>query len=136
MKKPWVTALHPSELNIYLFSDVAVHLEAVLLLVIALVGAFVQVFHQRSRRQLRLQHIPGTIASAISIGAETNLAQLLNDQQEQNFGRALRNKQFRIDPQTMKIVMQGENGYEEAITPNHWHQPISPSWGLHGSSES
>jgi hypothetical protein len=134
MKQPWVPAPHPSELN--LFSDVAVHLGAVLLLVIALVGAFVQVFHQHSRRQLRLQHIPGTIASAISIGAETNLGQLLNDQQEQNFGQALRNKQFRIDPQTMKIVMQGENGYEEAITPNHWGQPISPSWGLHGSSES
>jgi len=46
----WVPAPHPSKLNV--FSDVAVHLGAVLLLVIALVGAFVQVFHQHSRRQL------------------------------------------------------------------------------------
>jgi hypothetical protein len=124
--------LHPPKLN--LFSDVAVHLEAALLLVIALVGAFVQIFHRYSRRKLRLQHIPGTIASAISIGAETNLAQLLNNQQEQNFSQVLHNKHFRIDPQTMKIVIQGENGYEEAITPNA-HQPISPSWGWHSSSE-
>jgi len=131
MKQSWLLA-HLFEL--YSLSDIVVHLEAVVLLVIALVGAFVQVFHRYSRRQLRLQHIPGTIASAISIGAESNLAQLLNDQQEQNFGSALRDKQFRIDPRTMKIVMQGEDGYEEAISPNP-RQPISPSRGSHGPSE-
>jgi hypothetical protein len=120
--------------DLYLFSDVAVHLEVIVLVVIALVGAFVQVFHQYSRRRLRLQQIPGTIASAISIGAETNLAQLLNGQQEQNFGQALRDKQFHIDPQTMKIVMEGDDGYEEAVSPNP-RQLNSPSWSLHGSSE-
>jgi len=115
-------------------SDVAVHLEAAVLLVVALVGAFVQVFHRYSRRQLRLQHEPGTIASAISIGAETNLAQLLNDPQEENFSQVLRNKQFRIDPRTMKIMVQGDDGYEDAVSPNP-RQPISASSGLRGSSE-
>jgi len=105
-------------------SGVVVHLQAVVLVVIALVGAFVQVAHRKSRQQLRLQHIPGTLASAISIGAETNLAQLLNGQQDENFTQALRNKQFRIDPRTMKIVMQGDYGYEEAVSP-----------GFHRSSE-
>jgi len=115
-------------------SDVAVHLEAAVLLVVALVGAFVQVFHRYSRRQLRLQHEPGTIASAISIGAETNLAQLLNDPHEENFSQVLRNKQFRIDPRTMKIMVQGDDGYEDAVSPNP-RQPISASSGLRGSSE-
>jgi hypothetical protein len=100
-------------------TDIAVHIEAVALLVVALVGAFVQIVHYYSRRDLRLRHEPGTIASAVSIGAETNLAQLLNGQQgEHDFIRALRDKKFRIDPRTMKIVMQGERGYEQAVSPN------------------
>jgi len=111
-------------------SDIAVHSEVTVLVVIALVGAFVQVFHRYSRRQLRLQHIPGTIASAISIGAETNLAHLLNGQQERDFSHALHNKKFRIDPRTMKIVMEGEDGYEEAVSANARHS-IFASRGLH-----
>jgi hypothetical protein len=95
-----------------LFSNVVVHLQAAVLLVVAFVGTFVQVFHRRSRRQLRLQHVPGTLASAISIGAETNLAQLLNSQREENFVKALSDKQFRIDPRTMKILVEGEGGYQ------------------------
>jgi hypothetical protein len=100
-------------------SGVAAHIEAVALLVVALVGAFVQILHYYSRQKLRLRHEPGTIASAVSIGADTTLAHLLNGQQEENdFVRALRDKKFRIDPQTMKIVMQGDKGYEFAVSPN------------------
>jgi hypothetical protein len=123
-----ISALHLSELN--LFSDIAVRLQIVVLLVIALVGAFVQLSHRYSRRQLRLQHIPGTIASAISIGAETDLAHLLNGEQERDFSHALYNKKFRIDPRTMKIVMEGEDGYEEAVSANA-HHSIFASLGLH-----
>jgi len=75
-------------------SDVAVHVEAAVLLVVAFVGALVQIFHLYSRRRLRLQHIPGTIASSISIGAETNLAHLLNAQTEQDFRQILHNRKF------------------------------------------
>lgn len=118
----------------YIFSDVVVHLQAAVLLVIAVAGTFVEVAHRRSRRLLRLQHIPGTLASAISIGAETNLAQLLDSRQEDDFGKALRNKQFRIDPRTMKIVMEGQDGYDEAVSPNP-RRPNFPSGGLRGSTE-
>jgi hypothetical protein len=107
-------ALHLSEQP--LFSNIVVHLQAAILLVVAVVGIFVQVFHRRSRRQLRLQHIPGTLASAISIGAETNLAQLLNSQQEENLDKALSDKQFRIDPRTMKILVERGGGYEEKVS--------------------
>lgn len=106
-------------MTLCLFSGVAAHIEAVALLVVALVGAFVQILHYYSRQKLRLRHEPGTIASAVSIGADTTLAHLLNGQQEENdFVRALRDKKFRIDPQTMKIVMQGDKGYEFAVSPN------------------
>ena len=103
---------------------------------IAVAGTFVEIAHRRSRRLLRLQHVPGTLASAISIGAETNLAQLLNSRQEDDFGKTLRNKQFRIDPRTMKIVVEGEDGYDEAVSPapRTPRQPNSP-WGLSGSTE-
>jgi hypothetical protein len=100
-----------------LFSNIVVHLQATILLVVAVVGIFVQVFHRRSRQQLRLQHIPGTLASAISIGAESNLAQLLNSQQEENLDKALSDKQFRIDPRTMKILVERRGGYEETVSP-------------------
>ena len=99
-----------------MFSDVGVHGEAAVLLVVAFVGALVQIYHLYSRRPLRLQHIPGTIASSISIGAETNLAHLLNAQTEQDFRQILHNRNFCIDPQTMKIVMGGEAGYKDTMS--------------------
>ena len=101
-----------------LFSDIAVHIEAAVLVLIALIGGFVQVFHRCSRRHLCLQHIPGTIASAVCIGAD--VAQLLDGKQERNFGRALSDKHFHIDPQTMKIVME-EDGFADAISLRHRH---------------
>lgn len=105
----------------------------VLLLVVALVGAFVQVCHRASRQQLHLRHIPGTLASAISIGADTNLTKLFNNSEQQDdFTEALRNRKFRIDPQTSKIVLQGDEGYEQAVSPNP-RNSIFASWGLHRS---
>jgi hypothetical protein len=102
-----------------LFSAVAVHIEAVALLAVATIGAYIQILHRYTRRNLLLLHEPGTIASAVSFGAETDLAHLLQGHQRQEgFLRALRGKKFRIDPQTMKIVMQDEPGYEQAVSPN------------------
>jgi hypothetical protein len=100
-------------------SAVAVHIEAVALLAVATIGAYIQILHRYTRRNLLLLHEPGTIASAVSFGAETDLAHLLQGHQRQEgFLRALRGKKFRIDPQTMKIVMQDEPGYEQAVSPN------------------
>jgi hypothetical protein len=79
--------------------------------VIGVTGMVVQIFHRRSRQQLRLQNIPGTIASAISFRAGHNLVQMLNNEKDDN---ALREARFRIDPRTMQILMEGDERYEEA----------------------
>jgi hypothetical protein len=97
----------------HLFSDIAVHLLAIILILVALVGMLVQIFHRHSRKKLRLQHMPGTIASAISFGPGPNLVQLLNS--EKDVG-ALGDRQFRVDPLTMQILMEGDP--EEAHTPD------------------
>jgi hypothetical protein len=106
-------------MSYWCLSDVAVHLEVAALFVLAFVTMLVQLLHRQSRKDLRLRHEPGTIASAVSIGAQTPLANLLHGQQQpDDFIRALQDKKFRIDPQTMKILMQGESGYEQAASPN------------------
>jgi len=100
-------------------SEVAVHLEVSALLVLAFITTIIQILHSQSRQDLYLRHEPGTIASAVSISAQTPLANLLDGQQkEEDFHRALDNKKFRIDPQTMKILMEGEEGYDQAASPN------------------
>jgi len=117
----------------YLSSDVAVHIEAVALLAVALIGGYIQLLHRYNRRDLHLLHEPGTIASAVSIGAQTDLANLLDGrQQEDDFIKTLQNKKFRIDPRTMKIIMQGEAGYETAASPN----PRQSMFGAFGLSSS
>lgn len=101
------------------FSAVAVHTGVVTLLLVALIGGFIQIVHGRSRKNLHLHHQPGTIASAVSIGAQSQLATLLNGQQEEGaIWQALRNKKFRIHPETNQILVQGEIGYDEAVTPD------------------
>lgn len=99
---------------------------------VALIGTLVQILHRTSRQRLTLHHVPGTLASAISIGASTNLTQLFNAEEPDDLVEVLRNRKFRINPQTMKILIQGEDGYEEAVTPNP-RQSIFASWGLRGS---
>jgi len=91
-------------------SDAIVHVVVVILMLVAVSGALVQIFHRRSRQQLRLQRIPGTIASAISFSPGNNLVQLLNNEKDMN---DLGDRLFRIDPRTMKILMEGDDGYEE-----------------------
>lgn len=88
------------------------------MLILAVFGTIVHIFHIEDRRFLRLTHEPGTIASAVSIGAQTGVGDVLAGRQDQDdIKEALRNKKFRINPVTMKIVMEGEEGYETAAAP-------------------
>ncbi|TFK41505.1 hypothetical protein BDQ12DRAFT_387580 [Crucibulum laeve] len=99
-------------------SDTAVHLLAVAMLLLAFFGTIVHIFHRFDRRHLHLQHEPGTIASAVSIGAQTGVGNVLAGRRGmRDINQALQDKKFRIDPQTMKIVMEGEDGYETAASP-------------------
>lgn len=88
------------------------------MLLLAFFGTIVHLFHREDRRDLRLNHEPGTIASAVSIGAQTQVGNVLAGRQdERDISEALKNKKFRINPETMKIVMEGEEGYEYAKSP-------------------
>ncbi|KAF8189611.1 hypothetical protein K438DRAFT_1832886 [Mycena galopus ATCC 62051] len=94
-------------------SDLAVHLLAALLVILAICVAAIHVFHRYDRQDLNLLHQPGTIASAVSIGATTEMGQLLAAQRDSDgINQALQDKRFRIDPHNMKILMQGEEGYD------------------------
>lgn len=76
------------------------------------------IFHREDRRFLRLSQEPGTIASAVSIAAQTGLSEVLADRQgDQDIEEALKDKKFRIDSNTNKIIMEGEYGYEDAASP-------------------
>lgn len=86
---------------------------------VAFFGIIIQMLHRLDRKDLRLAHAPGTIASAVSLGAQTGVGELLQGRRrEQDFVEALRGKKFRIDPRTMSIVVEGEGGYEEAVSPS------------------
>lgn len=101
----------------------AVHLLATAILSLAFFGTIVHLFHRKDRRDLRLNHEPGTIASAVSIGAQTQVGNVLAGRQdERDISEALKNKRFRINPGTMKIVMEGEEGYELAKSPGFWQK--------------
>ncbi|KDQ58771.1 hypothetical protein JAAARDRAFT_34626 [Jaapia argillacea MUCL 33604] len=100
-------------------SDIAVHLLATAMALLAFFATVVQLLHRHERQYLRLAHQPGTIASAVVMGAETGVGSLLSGRQRtEDIVQALRDKKFRIDPMTMKIVMAGEVGYELAATPS------------------
>ncbi|KAG6917776.1 hypothetical protein DXG01_001181 [Tephrocybe rancida] len=116
-KEPLTVQLRTFQNRVWL-SSTAVHLLAVAMLLLAFFGSIVHLFHRSDRRKLRLRHEPGTIASAVSIGAQTGMGNLLaGHQDEKEFAKALSNKKFRIDPQKMKIIMEGEDGYEFAASP-------------------
>jgi hypothetical protein len=99
-------------------SNIATHLLTAAMLILAVCAAIIQFFHYFERSNLRLQHEPGTIASAVSFGAQTGMGELLAGRQDQKeMKQALGNRKFRIDTETMKIVMEGEDGYEWASSP-------------------
>jgi hypothetical protein len=90
---------------------VSVHIIAGALFIVSIGGVFVHIFHHASRQDLRLAAEPGTIASAVAFGAQTTMASLLNGRQdEMDLRQALKDRKFRIDPTTNKIIMEGEEG--------------------------
>ncbi|KAF5390631.1 hypothetical protein D9757_002631 [Collybiopsis confluens] len=106
-------------------SDVSVHLLAIAMLLLVFFGTIAQLFHRFDRRHLHLRHEPGTIASAVSIGGQTGMGQLLAGRQDQRgMDEVLANKKFRIDPITMKIIMEGEDGYEFAASPRNRRKSV------------
>ena len=101
-----------------MLSNVAAHLLTTALLILAFFATIVHLLHRADRRDLKLKHEPGTIASAVSIGAQTGVGHVLSGRHSENdIKEALQNKKFRIDPVTMKIIMEGEYGYESATIP-------------------
>lgn len=94
------------------------HLLAALFLILAVAASVIHVFHRHERQDLNLLHQPGTIASAVSIGAETGMGQLLAQKRNtEDIQHALRDRRFRIDPSSMRIIMNDEEGYEQVGSP-------------------
>jgi hypothetical protein len=111
---------HPPAMlaDIIATSNTAVHILAVALLLLAFFGTIVHLFHRADRRHLRLRLAPGTIASAVAIGARTGTGDLLDGRHDtKDVSEVLQNRKFRIDPQSMKIIMEGEEGYDYATSP-------------------
>jgi hypothetical protein len=99
-------------------SAVAVHLLATAIFVLAFFTTIVHILHRYDRCDLRLLHAPGTLASAAAFTAQTNIASLLDGLQlPEEMSNALQNRRFRIDPVSMKVVMEGESGFAEARSP-------------------
>ena len=105
------------------FSDAAVHILSVGMLLLASLGTIVQLVHRQERRGLHFLHEPGTLASAAALTAQTPMAELLDGQQRpEEMNKALQNRRFRIDPYRMKIVTEGEPGYDDAVSPTGWRK--------------
>ena len=100
------------------FSPVATHLLAVAMFVLAIFGTILHLWHRQERQVLTLATAPGTIASAVAIGGQTGVGNVLAGRRRpEDLQEALRDKRFRIDTKTNKIVMEGEAGYEDATSP-------------------
>ncbi|KDQ58417.1 hypothetical protein JAAARDRAFT_57348 [Jaapia argillacea MUCL 33604] len=88
---------------------ISVHLLAAAMIILACFGVIVQILHRHERQYLKLGHEPGTIASAVAIGAKTNLGSLLSGRLgTEDIIQALRDKRFRIDPASMKIMTEDD----------------------------
>ncbi|KAI9458861.1 hypothetical protein BJY52DRAFT_399314 [Lactarius psammicola] len=134
----FVDAPQPITVTVWTFqkrlflSDVAVHLLSVGMLVLSLFGTIMHILHRYDRRGLRLLHAPGTLASAAAFTAQTPMAELLDGRQRpEEMGQALQNLRFRIDPLRMKIVTEGEPGFEEAQTPTGWRKSFFGATSKH-----
>jgi hypothetical protein len=105
-------------------SAVATHLLVVDLAVLFFLGLAVYILHHPVRASLRLRYEPGTIASAVSMAGGTALGSVLAGvQREEEFSSRLQDKRFRLNPNTMKIIMEGEAGYDESPSPGP--RPVS-----------
>jgi len=120
--QPMTVTVSTFQTHLFL-SDVAVHLLAVGMLILSVFGTIMHLLHRHDRRGLHLLHQPGTLASAAAFTAQTPMAELLDGRQRpEEISQALQNLRFRIDPLRMKIVTEGEPGFEEAQSPAGWRR--------------
>ncbi|KAH9990969.1 hypothetical protein BJV74DRAFT_836704 [Russula compacta] len=125
----FVDAPQPMTVTVWTFrkrlflAEVAVHVLSVGMILLAFFATFMHLAHRQERQGLRLFHEPGTLASAAALTAQTPMAQLLDGRQRaEEINQALQDRRFRIDPRRMKIVTEGEAGYEEAVSPRGWRR--------------
>ena len=108
----------------------ATHLLSVGLIVFGILGVVIHFLHKSEREPLILQHSPGTIASAVAITSDSDFGQLIHGHQRtEDIIQALRDKRFRIDRTTGKIVVEGEAGYETGDVPDYRRKS---TWGFLG----
>jgi hypothetical protein len=101
--------------------DVTVHILTGVLVVFAALGVVIHVLHYRMRDLVILPHRPGTLASAAFYTARSDVGDVLDGYlDEAALERVLKNKRFRTDKSTGRIVMEGEEGFEtgDAVPPN------------------
>jgi hypothetical protein len=92
-----------------LASAPSVHWLAVALLILSLVSTMVHLTHRKVRDNLHLSLEPGTIAAAVAIGGETDLARVLTGQRGMgDIEDMLSERRFRYDSARMKIFMDRE----------------------------
>jgi len=104
-------------------SPVAVHVLAAAFFLLAITATILHFSHSLARRDLILGHQPGTIASAVAIGAKTAVGDILADPRHRTAGgmtdkelaARLGAMKFAMNPVTSKIVSQGEEGYEQVL---------------------
>ncbi|KAF9442402.1 hypothetical protein P691DRAFT_765259 [Macrolepiota fuliginosa MF-IS2] len=74
-------------------NDIAVHFLAAEMMLLGVFATLVQLFHRYGRCKLRLKHEPGTIASAVSIAAQTGIGGSLRGRRRvEGISRILRDK--------------------------------------------
>ncbi|KZT34086.1 hypothetical protein SISSUDRAFT_318122 [Sistotremastrum suecicum HHB10207 ss-3] len=97
-----------------LLSPIATHILAAALVILGCLGFIVHLYHKKLREPLALHHSPGTIASAVAITANSDFGNLMHGkQQEKEIVQALRNKRFKLDRSTGKIVLDREGSLDD-----------------------
>ena len=92
--------------------DATAHILTGVLIAFTILGTIVHVIHYRTRAAIILPRRPGTIASAAAFTARSNVGDVLDGHRDEvALERILKNKRFKIDKLTGRIVMEGDDGY-------------------------
>ncbi|EJD54729.1 hypothetical protein AURDEDRAFT_110239 [Auricularia subglabra TFB-10046 SS5] len=91
-------------------SEPATHILAVGLFVLAITASLVHIAHARLRAPVTLAHDPGTLATALALAS--------GHEHMPDARSVLKKRRFRIDPQTGLLVEEGQQGFEDAISPD------------------
>ncbi|KAH8097012.1 hypothetical protein BXZ70DRAFT_895244 [Cristinia sonorae] len=97
-------------------SDLAVHLLAVVMLILSIGGTVLQLAHRHARRRLPLAHPPGTIASALSLAGRGDVMNVLvGTQKRAEMKAVLEGKTFGLGyengTKTMTLVQERDSVY-------------------------